>query len=147
MGKRPPVTLQWQIPQKPNTLERNRARAYQMVYAGLTAYASLLRAFDLVRTGQTGMSTEQFRPQKPIGAGFWESSSGAVIHHLVNRNLCISNYQITTPTGWMGSPRDATGVPGVYEAALINTPLFEECTRPEDFTGIDLLRTIRSFDP
>jgi hydrogenase large subunit len=147
MGKRPAATLRWHIPQKPNTLERNRARAYQMAYAGLTAYANLLRAFDLVRTGQTGMSAGQFLPQRPIGAGFWESSSGAVIHHIVNRDLCISNYQIITPTGWMGSPRDSSGVPGVYEAAVINTPLFEECTRAEDFTGIDLLRTIRSFDP
>ncbi len=147
MGTRPAITLRWQIPAKPNTLERNRARAYQMAYAGLTAYASLLKAFDLVRTGQTGMSAGQFIPQKTIGAGFWESSSGAITHHIVNRNLCISNYQITTPTGWMGSPRDSSGLPGIYEAAVINTPLFEECTRSEDFTGIDLLRTIRSFDP
>jgi hydrogenase large subunit len=152
LGKRPPATLHWRIPEKPNSLERNRARAYQLVYAGLAAYANLLKAFDLVGTGQTIMSAgkllaPQYFAQRSIGAGFWESSSGAVIHHLVNKNLSIENYQIITPTGWMASPRDSSGLPGIYEAAVINTPLLEECTRSEDFTGIDLLRTIRSFDP
>jgi hydrogenase large subunit len=47
----------------------------------------------------------------------------------------------------MGSPRDAVGIPGIYEAAVMNTPLLEECVRPEDMTGIDILRTLRSFDP
>jgi Ni,Fe-hydrogenase I large subunit len=47
----------------------------------------------------------------------------------------------------MGSPRDASNLPGVYEAAMMNTPLLEECARKEDFTGVDILRVMRSFDP
>jgi hydrogenase large subunit len=47
----------------------------------------------------------------------------------------------------MASPRDPFGVPGPYEMAVMNTPLLEEFNKPEDFTGIDILRTIRSFDP
>jgi hydrogenase large subunit len=47
----------------------------------------------------------------------------------------------------MASPLDPFGVPGPYEEAVLNTPLLEEFERPEQFTGIDILRTIRSFDP
>jgi hydrogenase large subunit len=47
----------------------------------------------------------------------------------------------------MGSPQDPFGRPGPYEQAMINTALLEEFNKPEDFTGIDLLRVIRSFDP
>ncbi|MBK6799712.1 MAG: nickel-dependent hydrogenase large subunit [Acidobacteria bacterium] len=32
-GQRPSSRLRWQIPERPNTLERNRARAYQVAYA------------------------------------------------------------------------------------------------------------------
>jgi hydrogenase large subunit len=47
----------------------------------------------------------------------------------------------------MASPMDPFGVPGPYEEARINTPILEEFGRAKDFTGIDILRTIRSFDP
>ncbi|MCI0388273.1 MAG: nickel-dependent hydrogenase large subunit [Acidobacteria bacterium] len=146
-GRSPAVTLNWQIPERPNTLERNRARAYQLAYAGMVAYACLLKAFDCVRTKETEMSERFHLPERSIGAGFWESSKGAVTHHVVIRNQCIANYQVITPTEWMGSPRDISNVPGIFESAVMNTPLLEECARSEDFTGIDILRTIRSFDP
>jgi hydrogenase large subunit len=119
----------------------------------MVAYAGLLDAFDCLRRGRLRMSESvplkprSAAPQESIGAGFWEGSNGAVIHYVVVRDQSIRNYQLLTPNDWMGSPRDSSGAPGIYEAAMINTPLLEECTRAEDFTGIDLLRTIRSFDP
>lgn len=146
-GQRPAAKLHWQIPERPNTLERNRARAYQLAYTGMVAYTCLLNAFDCLRRGETGMSARIHLPERSIGAGFWESTSGAVTHHAVIRNHFVANYQVITPTEWMGSPRDSTGTPGIFEAALMNTPLLEECARAEDFTAIDILRTIRSFDP
>ena len=39
------------------------------------------------------------------------------------------------------------GQPGPYEEAVLNTPLLEETEDPAGFKGIDILRTIRSFDP
>jgi hydrogenase large subunit len=146
-GQRPAAKRYWRLPERPNTLERNRARAYQLAYVGMVAYASLLNAFDYVRRGEVGMSSRFHLPDKSIGVGFVESNDGAVVHHVVIRNQCIANYQVITPSEWMGSGRDATGVPGIFEAAVINTPLLEECARIEDFTGIDILRTVRSFDP
>src|SRR6266487_4546953 len=45
------------------------------------------------------------------------------------------------------SPRDPWDNPGAYEEAVLNTPLLETFDDPKDFKGIDILRTIRSFDP
>jgi len=147
-GQQPPMNLRWQIPERPNTLERNRARAYQLAYAGMVAYANLLQAFDYIRRGEVTMSRRFHVPDKTtIGAGFWECGRGAVTHHVAIQQQRLMNYQIITPSEWMGSPRDAIGMPGIYEAAVMNTPLLEECARPEDMTGIDILRTLRSFDP
>ena len=42
--------------------------------------------------------------------------------------------------------RDDYGTPGPYEDAVQNTPIFEE-NAPENFKGIDIMRTVRSFDP
>jgi hydrogenase large subunit len=146
-GQQPATRLRWQIPERPNALERNRARAYQVAYAAMAAYADLLKAFDYIRRGETAMSVRFLPPEKKIGAGFWECGRGVVTHHLVIRRRKLANYQIVTPTEWMGSPRDAIRLPGIYEAAAMNTPLLEESARFEDCTGIDVLRAIRSFDP
>jgi hydrogenase large subunit len=146
-GQQRAATLRWLLPERPNALERNRARAYQVAYAVMVAYADLLKAFDYLRRGEIAMSVRFLPPERKVGVGFWECGRGVVTHHLVIKRRKIANYQIITSAEWMGSPRDAIGLPGVYEAAVINTPLLEECARPEDFTGIDILRAIRSFDP
>ncbi|HKE02975.1 MAG TPA: nickel-dependent hydrogenase large subunit, partial [Blastocatellia bacterium] len=86
-------------------------------------------------------------PERKISVGFWECGRGMAPHHLIIDKHRIANYQIITPSEWMGSPRDALNLPGVYEAAMMNSPLLEECVRPEDFTGVDILRVARSFDP
>jgi hydrogenase large subunit len=146
-GQLPATTLRWQIPARLNALERNRARAYHVAYCGMVAYTFLLKAFEYLRLGKAAMSTPYTVPREAIGVGFWEAGRGALAHHVVMENGRIANYQIVTPSTWMASPRDPFGVPGPYEEAVRNTPLLEEFTRPEDFTGIDILRTIRSFDP
>lgn len=147
-GERPATTLHWQIPTRLNALERNRARAYHVAYCGMVAYIYLLRAFEYVRLGKTAMSAPYTIPKgETIGVGFWEAGRGTLTHHVVLDGGRIANYQIVTPSTWMASPLDPFGTPGPYEEAVLNTPLLEEFTRPEEFTGIDILRTIRSFDP
>lgn len=58
----------------------------------------------------------------------------------------IANYHPYPPTPWNASPRDMYGTPGPYEDAVQNTPIFEE-NGPDKFKGIDIMRTVRSFDP
>ncbi len=38
------------------------------------------------------------------------------------------------------------GTPGPYEDAVQGTPIFEE-NGQDNFKGIDIMRTVRSFDP
>jgi hydrogenase large subunit len=65
---------------------------------------------------------------------------------MVIRDGKIANYQPYPPTPWNASSRDVYGTPGPYEDAVQNTPIFEE-NGPETFKGIDIMRTVRSFDP
>ena len=107
----------------------------------------LLKAFDCIERCETAMSTRYRLPREAVSTGFWEDSQGSLTHHVVIANEQIANYQIVTPSEWMGSPQDPFGRPGPYEQAIVNTPLLEEFASLADFTGIDLLRAIRSFDP
>lgn len=146
-GRTQPATLRWHLPARPNAIERNRARAYHVAYAGIVAYTFLLRAFAYLRQGKTEMAVPYTLPDEAIGVGFWEAGRGTLTHHAVLAGGRLANYQIVTPSTWMASPRDHMGVAGPYEEAVLNTPILEEYDRPEAFTGIDILRTIRSFDP
>jgi hydrogenase large subunit len=146
-GQRPAATLHWRIPTRVNALERNRARAYHVAYCGMVAYTFLLKGFEYLRLGKLAMAVPYTLPDQAVAVGFWEAGRGVLSHHLELADQRIANYQIVTPSTWMASPLDPFGVPGPYEEAVLNTPLLEEYARPEDFTGIDILRTIRSFDP
>ena len=113
----------------------------------MVVYTYLLKAFEDLRIGKRAMATPYAIPDEAIGVGFWEAGRGALTHHVVIEGGRIANYQIVTPSTWMASPRDPFGVPGPYEEAVMNTPILEEFSHPDRFTGIDILRTIRSFDP
>jgi [NiFe] hydrogenase large subunit len=53
----------------------------------------------------------------------------------------IGNYQMVVPSTWNLGPRDANGVAGPVEQALIGTPVADP-TKP-----VEILRTIHSYDP
>jgi hydrogenase large subunit len=147
-GALPAAELEWRIPEVWGAFERNRARAYSIVYTALIAYENLLLGLDLMRKGETRMSVDYKVPKDfRIGAGFWGAGRGYLTHHAVIDDGVIQNYQILTPSTWMASPKDPFGNPGPYEEAVHATPLLENYEKPEDFKGIDVLRTIRSFDP
>jgi len=81
-------------------------------------------------------------PAKAQGYGYLDAPRGALGHWVQIENGKISRYQCVVPSTWNCSPRDAQGVPGAYEAALMdNHPL----ANPEQ--PIEILRTIHSFDP
>ena len=65
---------------------------------------------------------------------------------MVIRDGKIANYHPYPPTPWNANPRDSYGTPGPYEDAVQGQPIFEENDR-EHFKGIDIMRTVRSFDP
>jgi hydrogenase large subunit len=142
----PATRLEWRIPEWSNTLERNRARTYFQAYAAGCAYHFVERALAELRAGRTRTWTEFKVPEEAVACGFHEAVRGMLSHHLVVRGGRIANYHPYAPTPWNGSVRDEHGTPGPYEDAVQNTPIFEE-NGEAAFKGIDILRTVRSFDP
>jgi hydrogenase large subunit len=142
----PEMNLEWKIPRWSNTLERNRARTYFQAYAAALALHFVEKALAEVHAGRLKTVTEFRVPDEAIGCGFHEAVRGVLSHHVVIRKGKIANYHPYPPTCWNASPRDADGTPGPYEDAVENTPLFEE-NGPDTFKGIDIMRTVRSFDP
>jgi hydrogenase large subunit len=142
----PETEFEWKIPRWSNTLERDRARTYFQAYAAAAALYFIEQAMREVHAGRLRTWTEYTVPDEAIGCGFHEAVRGVLSHHVVIRNGKIANYHPYPPTCWNSSPRDSSGIPGPYEDAIQNTPLFEE-NSPETFKGIDIMRTVRSFDP
>ncbi|MEU8271475.1 nickel-dependent hydrogenase large subunit [Sphaerisporangium sp. NPDC049002] len=148
---KPEKTFEWKIPERggellSNALERNRARSYFQAYAAACALYFVERGLDEVRRGRT-QTWEPFDvPEEAISCGFTEAVRGVLSHHMVIKNGKIANYHPYPPTPWNASVRDSYGTPGPYEDAVQNTPIFEE-NPPETFKGIDIMRTVRSFDP
>jgi hydrogenase large subunit len=148
----PAAEMEWHIPKDWNAFERNRARAFCIPYSALVALDNWYIAQDLMRKGETSMSTPFTIPKKgtQIGVGFWGAGRGFLTHHLIIDDGAISNYQILTPSTMNASPHTPWGTPGPYEEAVLNTPILEnvDTDNPDKkFKGIDILRAIRSFDP
>jgi len=142
----PETHFEWNIPKWSNALERDRARIYFIAYSAAMAFHFLDKAFEHIRQGDTKVFTEFTVPDEAIGCGFHEAVRGVLSHHLVIRDGKIANYHPYPPTPWNASPRDTYGTPGPYEDAVQGTPIFEE-NGPDNFKGIDIMRTVRSFDP
>ncbi|HVV82447.1 MAG TPA: nickel-dependent hydrogenase large subunit [Kofleriaceae bacterium] len=140
------VELEWKVPARANTLERDRARAYFIAYAAAMALYFVDQAMERVHAGDLKVFQEFEVPEEGIGCGFHEAVRGVLSHHLVIRDKKIANYHPYPPTPWNASPRDRYGTPGPYEDAVQGMPLFEE-NGPDGFRGIDIMRTVRSFDP
>ncbi len=143
---KPDTTFTWNIPKWANTIERDRARTYFQAYACASAYYFIEKAMAEVHAGRTATFTPFKVPEEAIGCGFHEAVRGVLSHHMVIRNGKIANYHPYPPTPWNANPRDTYGTPGPYEDAVQGCPIFEE-NGPDNFKGIDIMRTVRSFDP
>ncbi len=89
-------------------------------------------------------------PDDVEGYGMMEAARGSLGHWLKVKNGRILNYQIIAPTTWNFSPRDAEGIPGALEQALINTPLLGDRRgdlSKDEKMPIEVQHIVRSFDP
>jgi hydrogenase large subunit len=143
---KPEVEFEWKIPKWSNAIERDRARTYFQAYAAAAALYFTEQALAELHAGRTKTWSEFKVPDEAIGCGFHEAVRGVLSHHVVIRDGKIANYHPYPPTPWNANPRDIYGTPGPYEDAVQNTPIFEE-NGPDNFKGIDIMRTVRSFDP
>ncbi|VAX13473.1 Hydrogen-sensing hydrogenase large subunit (HoxC/HupV) [hydrothermal vent metagenome] len=81
-------------------------------------------------------------PDEAQGYGMIEAARGSLGHWLSISKGRILNYQIIAPTTWNFSPRDAEGVPGALEQALIGAPV-----RNGEKEPVAVQHIVRSFDP
>jgi [NiFe] hydrogenase large subunit/hydrogenase large subunit len=81
-------------------------------------------------------------PAKAQGYGYLDAPRGALGHWVQIEDQKVARYQCVVPSTWNCSPRDGQGVPGPYEAALMDHHPLADPERP-----IEILRTIHSFDP
>ncbi len=81
-------------------------------------------------------------PSTAQGVGYMEAPRGALAHYIVIKDQKIDNYQAVVPSTWNAGPRDPSGQPGAYEAALEDNHEMYDPAQP-----IEILRTIHSFDP
>ncbi len=86
-----------------------------------------------------------YRPYtpKPNGeaAALTDAMRGVLGHWLTVKNNKVSHYQVVTPTTWNFSPRDAGGLRGPVEEALVGT------TVADSESLMEIGRVVRSFDP
>ncbi|WMJ86487.1 nickel-dependent hydrogenase large subunit [Anaerocolumna sp. MB42-C2] len=80
-------------------------------------------------------------PDEAYGIGLTDTTRGALGHWLQIKNQVIEHYNIITPSVWNLSPRDAFGVLGVVENALIGTEI-NNIKEP-----VEIGRIVRSYDP
>ena len=128
------------LPQLQSTLGRVAARQVECSYI---AHLMVDRVDELIEALKGGDS-EYFRAPEHLtgyGCGMWEAPRGALYHDEHVDNGRITGYQIIIPTTWNIAPRNAEGVRGPMEQALIGTPV-NNVDAP-----INALRTVHSFDP
>jgi hydrogenase large subunit len=137
------MDIEWKIPEKVNTIERIRARAYYHAYSAYIVYSQVLQGLELVKAGNVKVWNKYKKAKNGLGVGMHEAMRGGVAHWVVMRNGVIENYQIMAPSTWNAGPKLGESDYGPYEDAIVGSPL----TESDEISGVDVVRTIRSFDP
>jgi [NiFe] hydrogenase large subunit len=125
-----------------STLGRTAARGIEAaVIAG--QMEGWIKAYqDQIAREKTPKIVEKWdMPNAGDGVGFVSAPRGGLSHWIRIEEQKIGNFQLVVPTTWNMSPRDAAGVMGPLEEALVGTPIADP-KRP-----VELLRTVHSFDP
>jgi hydrogenase large subunit len=129
-----------------STLGRTAARTLETKILADTMQTWLDNLIANIKAGDTKTHNEKLWdpstwPRRAQGAGYTEAPRGALAHWVVIEDGKIANYQAVVPSTWNAGPRDASGQPGPYEAALAGHRLHD----PQQ--PVEILRTIHSFDP
>ena len=130
-----------------STLGRTAARGMETVLLARRLQVWYDKLVDNIRNGDTRTFDDSKWdpakwPAKAQGYGYLDAPRGALGHWVQIEDQKIARYQCVVPSTWNCSPRDGQGVPGPYEAALMDHHPLVDPERP-----IEILRTIHSFDP
>jgi len=121
-------------------LGRLAARNLEAMYVADEMGKWILELVGAVKGGDSSYFVEP-DVDAGAGAGLWEAPRGALGHWVSVKGGKIDRYQIVTPSTWDCSPRDAKGVRGPMEEALVGAPI-ADVEKP-----LEALRIVHSFDP
>lgn len=128
-----------------DAVSRHGGGVYTRVLARLVELARVVPMMEswlqALRPGEVFCEPTRL-PEHGQGMGLSEAARGSLGHWVVVQHGRIANYQIVSPTSWNFSPRDAAGVPGALEQALVGAPV-----RPGERTPVAVQHIVRSFDP
>lgn len=119
-----------------STMDRHLSRAYECLKIALA-----MRTWVNALNPAGAVYNEPTLPTSATAYGLTEAPRGALGHWLEITAGKLSRYQVISPTTWNCAPRDAAGLPGPIEQALLGTPV-ENPNQP-----IEVMRIIHSFDP
>ena len=125
-----------------STLGRTAARMLEtkvIVDHALEAFNNLIENLKVDDSTCTSYKIDKNKVYK--GRYIGHVPRGVLSHWIVIENGVIKNYQAVVPTTWNASPKDAKGVRGAYEEALIGLPI-ADLSQP-----LEIVRVIHSFDP
>jgi hydrogenase large subunit len=130
----------------PSTIGRTLARCLEGQYCAEMMLEDYNELIANIKAGDTATANVDkwdpaSWPKEAKGVGTSAAPRGALAHWIKIKDGKIDNYQCVVPTTWNGSPRDAKGQIGAFEAALMGTPM----VNPEQ--PLEILRTLHSFDP
>jgi hydrogenase large subunit len=130
-----------------STLGRTAARGLETKVIGDMMQTWFNNLVANIKAGDTKTFNEKLWdpetwPAQAKGVGFMEAPRGGLAHWIVIEDQLIKNYQAVVPSTWNAGPRDQSGQPGAYEAALQDNHTLHDPQQP-----IEILRTIHSFDP
>ncbi|MBI5548299.1 MAG: nickel-dependent hydrogenase large subunit [Deltaproteobacteria bacterium] len=123
------------VRERTTVLARELARAVRPAYLLPALEAWLTERGD----GRTYAPPGEIR--EGAGCGVLQATRGFLGHWVRIEEGLIRSYQMVAPTGWNASPRDAGGVRGPIEEAMIGVRLKDPAN------PIELGHVARSFDP
>jgi hydrogenase large subunit len=130
-----------------STLGRTAARTLETKIIADQMSVWLEKLLGNIKAGDLAVHSEELWdpatwPREARGVGFMEAPRGGLAHWVVIKDGKIDNYQAVVPSTWNAGPRDPSGQPGAYEAALMDNHEMAIADQP-----LEIQRTIHSFDP
>lgn len=128
---------------KPGAVARHAARAVETVLLAREMLKWVTELQDMMAKGNIRIhdTAHWATPETGKGMGLMEAPRGGLGHWIDIKDKKIANYQLVVPSTWNQSSRDAKGVRGPMEEALIGVPV------PDVENPINVVRVVRSFDP
>lgn len=122
-------------------IARTAARTIECLLVAKAMHEWLDELAQNLKAGVKDICDEREVPSSGRGRGLIEAPRGSLGHFIEIESKRIKNYQAVPATIWNASPRDAKGVRGPIEEALIGVPV------PDAKNPVNIVRVVRSFDP